>query len=187
MTRRPTLATTKAGTTHSRIRGVGGYRPARVVTNEDVITRIDSSTRMLPVPHPPCEASWLMIVAELGSTAALLTTCVHTAAGGKYCTIPVGLVGLPLVGAVGGFLCLACDALAACVATPSVVAAVAAPRMVNKLRRTAIINSSETGSLEPSQKHATNLLCGEISLVPRCCRLKLLFLFRRSPPNVVSR
>jgi 3-oxoacyl-[acyl-carrier-protein] synthase III len=41
--RRPTLTTTKAGTTHARILGVGGYRPARVVTNEDVIQNIDSS------------------------------------------------------------------------------------------------------------------------------------------------
>jgi 3-oxoacyl-[acyl-carrier-protein] synthase-3 len=41
--RRPTLTTTKAGTTHARILGVGGYRPARVVTNEDVIENIDSS------------------------------------------------------------------------------------------------------------------------------------------------
>jgi 3-oxoacyl-[acyl-carrier-protein] synthase III len=43
MSRKPTLTTTKAGTTHARILGVGGYRPARVVTNEDVIQNIDSS------------------------------------------------------------------------------------------------------------------------------------------------
>jgi len=43
MTRKPTLTTTKAGTTHARILGVGGYRPARVVTNEDVVANIDSS------------------------------------------------------------------------------------------------------------------------------------------------
>jgi 3-oxoacyl-[acyl-carrier-protein] synthase-3 len=42
-TRKATLTTTKAGNTHSRILGVGGYRPARVVTNEDVIENIDSS------------------------------------------------------------------------------------------------------------------------------------------------
>jgi 3-oxoacyl-[acyl-carrier-protein] synthase-3 len=41
--RRPQLSTTKAGATHARILGVGGYRPAQVITNEEVITRIDSS------------------------------------------------------------------------------------------------------------------------------------------------
>jgi 3-oxoacyl-[acyl-carrier-protein] synthase III len=41
--RRPALTTTKAGTTHARILGVGGYRPARVVTNADVVENIDSS------------------------------------------------------------------------------------------------------------------------------------------------
>jgi 3-oxoacyl-[acyl-carrier-protein] synthase III len=42
MTRKPQLATTKGGM-QSRILGVGGYRPSRVVTNAEIVDRIDSS------------------------------------------------------------------------------------------------------------------------------------------------
>jgi hypothetical protein len=48
------------------------------------ITRIEESTRILPVPHPPAAASELMIAVEFGSTFALLMFCVHTAPLGKY-------------------------------------------------------------------------------------------------------
>jgi len=37
------LTPTRSTGTYARILGVGGYRPARVITNEEVITRIDSS------------------------------------------------------------------------------------------------------------------------------------------------
>lgn len=42
MTTRPTL-TVPQGMRHARIHGVGGYRPERVVTNEEIIQFIDSS------------------------------------------------------------------------------------------------------------------------------------------------
>ena len=35
--------TTSVGATHARILGVGGYRPARIVTNEEICERIDST------------------------------------------------------------------------------------------------------------------------------------------------
>jgi 3-oxoacyl-[acyl-carrier-protein] synthase III len=37
------IATSGVGARHARILGVGGYRPARVVTNEEICERIDSS------------------------------------------------------------------------------------------------------------------------------------------------
>jgi 3-oxoacyl-[acyl-carrier-protein] synthase-3 len=38
-----TSITTPTGAAHARILGVGGYRPARIVTNEEICERIDSS------------------------------------------------------------------------------------------------------------------------------------------------
>ena len=35
------------GAAHARILGVGGYRPARVVTNEEICERIDSSDQWI--------------------------------------------------------------------------------------------------------------------------------------------
>ena len=40
---RPTLRPPRPATTHARILGVGGYRPARVVTNAEIVERIDST------------------------------------------------------------------------------------------------------------------------------------------------
>ncbi len=37
------LITTSVGAQHARILGVGGYRPARIVTNEEICERIDST------------------------------------------------------------------------------------------------------------------------------------------------
>jgi 3-oxoacyl-[acyl-carrier-protein] synthase III len=38
-----TIKDTPAGTRHTRILGVGGYRPSRVVTNDEIIQKIESS------------------------------------------------------------------------------------------------------------------------------------------------
>jgi 3-oxoacyl-[acyl-carrier-protein] synthase-3 len=43
---RPTLSTT-SGTDHARIWGVGGYRPERVVTNDEICEHIDSSDQWI--------------------------------------------------------------------------------------------------------------------------------------------
>ncbi|MGH8868977.1 MAG: beta-ketoacyl-ACP synthase III [Actinomycetes bacterium] len=41
------ISTSGTGARHARILGVGGYRPARVVTNEDICERIDSSDQWI--------------------------------------------------------------------------------------------------------------------------------------------
>src|SRR5665647_3890062 len=43
---RPTLSTT-TGAAHARIWGIGGYRPERVVTNDEICEHIDSSDQWI--------------------------------------------------------------------------------------------------------------------------------------------
>ena len=48
----------KQGAAHTRIMGVGGYAPSRVVTNEEVCTWIDSSDEWIRTRSGIAERRW---------------------------------------------------------------------------------------------------------------------------------
>jgi 3-oxoacyl-[acyl-carrier-protein] synthase-3 len=70
---RPTLSTT-TGSAHARIWGVGGYRPERVVTNDEICEHIDSSDQWIRERSGIItrrRAATAETVVDMGSAAAL--------------------------------------------------------------------------------------------------------------------
>ncbi|AVH61057.1 ketoacyl-ACP synthase III [Streptomyces dengpaensis] len=64
---------TPPGSSHARILGVGGYRPSRIVRNEDIAPRIDSSDQWIRDRSGIAERRWAdphETVAHMGAAAA---------------------------------------------------------------------------------------------------------------------
>ena len=62
-----------AGAAHARILGVGGYRPSRIVRNDDIAGRIDSSDQWIRERSGIIERRWAdphETVAHMGAAAA---------------------------------------------------------------------------------------------------------------------